>query len=174
MKELKWYAVYTRPKWEKKVAEQLTRKKINNYCPLNKVQQQWSDRGKMLYEPLFASYVFVQLVDKDSASVLQATGVVNFVYWLGSPVIIRDEEIDAIRSFVSEYSNITTEKKLVNLNGEVTFINGPLISRKGNVLEVRNSTVKVLLPSLGHMLIAETRKDSIEMPSYIGESKLRI
>ena len=35
----KWYAVYTRPRWEKKVAEILTRRKIENYCPINKVSE---------------------------------------------------------------------------------------------------------------------------------------
>ena len=51
--EKKWYAVYTRPKWEKKVAELLSRKRIENYCPLNKSIKQWSDRKKTIFEPLF-------------------------------------------------------------------------------------------------------------------------
>ena len=54
-----WYAVYTRPRWEKKVASLLTKKKIENFCPLNKVVRQWADRKKTVYEPLFTSYVFV-------------------------------------------------------------------------------------------------------------------
>lgn len=174
MKELKWYAVYTRPKWEKRVTEQLRKKRIDNYCPLNKVQRQWSDRGKLYHELLFTSYVFVHLNEKDRASVLQVDGVINFVYWLGSPAIIRDEEIDAIKGFVSEYSNITVEKKQVSVNDEVKVINGPLISKKGNVLEVLNSTVKVVLPSLGHILTAETRKDNTEIPAYLEELKLRV
>jgi hypothetical protein len=53
--ETKWYAVYTRPRWEKKVAEILTDKKIENYCPLNKVVRQWSDRKKIVHEPLFTT-----------------------------------------------------------------------------------------------------------------------
>jgi len=55
----KWYAVYTRPRWEKKVSELVTKKKLTTYCPLNRVVKQWSDRKKVIFEPLFTSYVFV-------------------------------------------------------------------------------------------------------------------
>ncbi len=173
MNESKWFAVYTQPRWEKKVAEHLTKRKINNYCPLNKVQRQWSDRKKLVLEPLFNSYVFVYLNEKELMNVLPTPGVINFVYWLGRPAIIRDEEIDTIRLFLSEYQNVTLEKKSVNLNDEVRVISGPLMFRKGNVLEVRNNTVKVALPSLGHTLVAEVRKDNVENTSYIEESRLQ-
>ncbi|MGN6401535.1 MAG: transcription termination/antitermination NusG family protein, partial [Flavisolibacter sp.] len=29
----KWYAIYTRPRWEKKVNSLLVQKKIESYCP---------------------------------------------------------------------------------------------------------------------------------------------
>jgi len=174
MNESKWFAVYTRPRWEKRVSELLTRRQINNYCPLNRIQKQWSDRKKLVYEPLFTSYVFVHLNDKERMPVLKTAGVINFIYWLGRPAVIRDEEINTIRFFLSEYQNVTLEKKPVNLNDEVRIIGGPLMLRKGNVLEVRNNTVKVTLPSLGHSLIAEVRKDNIENLTYTEESGLII
>jgi transcription antitermination factor NusG len=174
MKELKWYAVYTRPKWEKKVTELLTKKKITNYCPLNRTQQQWSDGRKTLYKPLFTSYVFVRLSEKDCESVLQTTGVINFVHWLNRPAIIHDEEIDTIKLFLKEYTNVTLEKNPVSLNDKVKVISGPLMLRKGNVLEVRNNTLKVMLSSLGHTLVAEVRKNSIETAAFTEESKLRV
>jgi len=43
---VKWHAVYTKPCWEKKVANLLELKKIEHYCPLQKVYRQWSDRKK--------------------------------------------------------------------------------------------------------------------------------
>ncbi|MEO6221006.1 MAG: transcription termination/antitermination NusG family protein, partial [Ginsengibacter sp.] len=51
--EKTWYVVYTRPRWEKKIAENLLRLGIEHYCPLNKVTRQWSDRKKKVLEPLF-------------------------------------------------------------------------------------------------------------------------
>ncbi|MEY4660481.1 MAG: hypothetical protein RLZZ42_433, partial [Bacteroidota bacterium] len=57
----KWFAVYTRSRCEKKVAQMLTKRGIVNYCPLNKKLRQWSDRKKYIFEPLFPSYVFVYI-----------------------------------------------------------------------------------------------------------------
>ena len=57
----KWFVVYTIPRWEKKVALLLQQKGIEHYCPLNKVTRQWSDRRKIVVEPLFKGYVFVKV-----------------------------------------------------------------------------------------------------------------
>lgn len=165
----KWYAVYTKPRWEKKVAEILTRKHIENYCPLNKVQRQWSDRKKIVMEPLFQSYVFVKISPDLSSVVRETSGVLNFVYWLQKPAVIRDEEIDVIKRFMNEYHNIQLERATVNLNDKVRIIGGPLMMREGNVLEVKHRTVKVLLPSLGYTLVAEIQKMNLERVSEFTE-----
>jgi transcription antitermination factor NusG len=157
----KWYAVYTRPKWEKKVSQLLSARKIEAYCPLNKVQKQWSDRKKLLEEPLFTSYVFVHVSLNEHSMIKQADGVINFVHWLGSPAIIRDEEIDTIRKFLGEYNNVKLEKAEVNLNDRIRIADGPLEGKEGDVIEIKNRTVKVYLPSLGYRLIAEIEKTNI-------------
>ena len=92
----KWYAVYTRPRWEKKVADLLVKKHIESYCPLNKIVRQWADRKKLVLEPLFTSYVFVHTTPQEQLAIKQTDGILNFVYWLGQPAVIRDEEIDAV------------------------------------------------------------------------------
>jgi transcription antitermination factor NusG len=157
-----WYALYTRPRWEKKVAELLEKKKVEVYCPLNKVQKQWADRKKTVYEPLFTSYVFVFVSPEEHLKIKQTDGVVNFVYWLNKPAEIRQEEIDTIRRFLNEYENVMLEKMMVNVNDPVRIINGPLMMWEGNVIEVRTNTVKITLPSLGQTLVAEIRKENIE------------
>lgn len=157
-----WYALYTRPRWEKKVADQLEKKKVEVYCPLNKVERQWADRRKVVMEPLFASYVFVYITEQEALTVKQTEGVVNFVFWLNKPAVIRNEEIDTIKKFLNEYDYVTVEKAQVNLNDRVRIINGPLMMWEGQVVEIRTNTVKITLPSLGQTLIAEIRKEHIE------------
>ena len=76
----KWYAVYTRPRWEKKVHQRFSEKGWESYCPLNKVEKQWSDRIKVVEEPLFKSYVFIRLQEEEASAVRMVNGVVNFVY----------------------------------------------------------------------------------------------
>ncbi len=174
MKEAKWLAVYTRPKWEKKVTELLTKKQIKAYCPLNKDFREWGDKRKTVIDPLFNSYVFVYLTEKEYLKVIQTRGVISFVYWLGKPAIISNEEIDAIKRFLDEYTEIKLKKTYVRPNDQVKIINNPLILRKGNVLEVRNNTVEVILPSLGQVLVADARKESIENNTYGEDVKVRI
>ena len=94
---MNWYVVYTKPKWEKKVAEKLTQIGIECYCPIITQVKQWSDRKKKIEVPLFNSYVFVQLQEGDRNSVFQIAGVVRYLFWLGKPAIVRDEEIKSIK-----------------------------------------------------------------------------
>ena len=162
-----WYVVYTKPRWEKKVAKQLGNKKIEHYCPLNRVQRQWSDRKKIILEPLFTSYVFVRIDETDMLSVRQADGVMNFVYWLKKPAVIREEEINVIKRFLSDYENVQIERAPVNVNDSIKIIEGPFMERQGNVVEIRKKTVKVSLPNLGYTIIAEVQKSNIEIiPIY--------
>jgi transcription antitermination factor NusG len=160
-----WYAVYTKPLWEKKVAKLLGRKKIESYCPLSKAQRQWSDRKKIIETPLFTSYVFVNISETDMISVRQTDGILNFVHWLKKPAVIRNEEINIIKRFLNEYRSLTLEKTSVNLNDRVRIVGGPLMEREGSVLEIKHKTVKVLLPSLGYTLVAEIEKSNVEILS---------
>jgi transcription antitermination factor NusG len=170
----KWYALYTRPRWEKKVADLLEKKKVEVYCPLNKVQKQWADRKKIILEPLFTSYVFVHVTEQEHISIKQTDGVVNFVYWLNKPAVIRHEEIDTIKKFINEYDYVSVEKTQVNLNDRVRIINGPLMMWEGNVVEIRTNTVKITLPSLGRTLVAEIRKGNLETISPLQEPQLKV
>lgn len=164
-----WYALYVRPRWEKKVADLLTKKKIEAYCPLNKVCRQWADRKKVLLEPLFTSYVFVYITEKEHLSIKQTDGVINFVYWLNKPAVIRAEEIDTIKKFIGEYDYVNIEKTEINLQDKVRIINGPLMMWEGNVVEIRTSNVKIILPSLGYTLIAEISNGNLEKVRPIKE-----
>ena len=169
-----WYAVYTKAHWEKKVADLLTRKQLENYCPVLKVQKKWADRKKTILEPLFSSYVFVRLCDSEFVSVLQTDGILKFVHWLGKPAVIRNEEIVAIQEFLAEHPRVTLERIQVNVNDNVRIISGPLKSMQGEIQEIKKSTVKVYLPSLGYMLMAEIEKSNIEIirnPFHIKKKK---
>lgn len=162
-KKKQWYAVYTRPRWEKKVSDLLTKKKIDNYCPLNRVVRQWADRKKIVFEPLFTSYVFVYATPAEHLAIKQTDGILNFVYWLGQPAVIRDEEIDAIRQFLADYQDVQLEKTGVNVNDHVRISSGPLMWREGNVMEVKSKTVRVVLPSLGYAMVAEVEKSNVTL-----------
>ncbi len=161
-KNKQWSIIYTRPGCEKKLTALLVKKRIEAYCPLNRIQRQWMDRKRIITEPLFSSYVFVKvpLTDHDHANIKQTEGFVNFVYWLNKPAIIWDEEINTIKKFLIEYDHVSIEKSEVLPNDIVRILNGPLVLWEGKVVEVRTNTIKILLPSLGYSLVAEIRKDN--------------
>ena len=163
MSEKKWHAVYTRVRWEKKVAELLSKKHIENYCPLNKVERQWADRKKVILKPLFTSYVFVKLSPIEHVNTIQTDGIINFVYWLGKPAIIRDLEIETIQRFLEDHTNVVLEKTTVNVNDHVRVVSGPLIEQEGQVIEIKTKTIKIILPTLGWMMSAEVERSKVEV-----------
>lgn len=174
MNQERWFAVYTRPRWEKKVTDQLKRKKIEFYCPQNRISSRWNDRKKNVSEPLFSSFVFVYLSEEEQKTAMQVNGVVNFVYWLNKPVVVPNEEIDTIKKFLFEYSNVKVERTSVSQLENVRIIDGPVITRKGNLLEVKNTTVKAILPSLGQVLLADVRGNAETVSTYSDETVLSV
>ncbi|MCW1734234.1 UpxY family transcription antiterminator [Anaerorudis cellulosivorans] len=96
-KALKWYALYTRSRFEKKAAERLTEQGIEAYVPLQRVMRQWSDRRKLVLEPAIRSYVFVRINHLHYYNVLNTPGIVRYVFFDGKPAVVRDEEIDTLK-----------------------------------------------------------------------------
>ncbi|MDE3124701.1 MAG: UpxY family transcription antiterminator [Bacteroidota bacterium] len=163
--EKKWYALYTRAKWEKKVVALLDKKNITNYCPLNRVHKQWSDRKKVMYEPLFRSYVFVYITEKEKLTTRDTDGVLHFVMHEGKPAVIREEEITLIQSFLEQYNNVMVENDRIQCNDTIRIVEGPLKKYQGKVLEVYKRTIKVILPSIGYAMIAEVEVQHVEKVS---------
>ena len=162
--KLNWYAVYTKPRWEKKVAKLLDEKGIENYCPLNKVVKQWSDRKKVVMEPIFKSYVFVRVEDKDKFELKNISGILNFVYWLGKPAIVRDQDIDTIRKFLNEFGEVTvSEIDQFKVNARVRVKQGIMMNYQGLLVEVMGNKAKVRIESMGIYLFAQFDKKNLEL-----------
>jgi transcription antitermination factor NusG len=157
----KWLAIYTRPRWEKKVNMLLNEKGVESYCPLNKVRRKWSDRVKLVEEPLFKSYVFVKVSDEERKTVRMTPGAINFVYWEGKPAVIREKEIIAIRRFLNEYENVELQQLDLKVNQRVRVTNGTLMDQEGKILDVRHKIAKVAIDSLGYILIAHIDRSKL-------------
>lgn len=156
-----WYAVYTKPQSEKKVAALFAKKKIEAFIPTVYVKTKTFRKHKFVFEPLFKSIVFVHATQEDTLTLKETNGVINLLYWLGKPAIIAASEITAIREFTENYRNIRLEPASVNCEEEVNNLNGSSISIEGKLYAVKNKTVRVKLPSLGYCLIAELEEESI-------------
>ena len=147
-----WYVLYTKPKWEKKVAEQLTKNGIECYCPTIIKVRQWSDRKKKVEVPLFNSYVFVQLPEADRNIVFNSPGVVRYLFWLGKPAIVRSDEIDVIKKWLNTGFDADISVAKYKVGDTVEVESGPFLSQKAIVQEVNNTNYILVLESLGCVL----------------------
>ena len=132
----------------------LIEKGLESYCPLNKVRRKWSDRVKIVEEPLFKSYVFVKVSDNDRTAVRMTNGAINFVYWDGKPAVIKEKEIIAIKRFLNEYENVEAVPADLKINQRVRITNGTFMDQEGKVLDIRHKTARVAIDSLGYILVA--------------------
>ena len=102
-----WYAIHTRYKCERKVTSLLSKKKIENFLPVNRIiKGNNNDSKKVVDELLFNSFVFVKIREEDIQIIKQMNDVINFVHWLGSPAIFNDFEIASINTFLNHHYNL--------------------------------------------------------------------
>lgn len=156
---MNWYVLYTKPKWEKKVAEQLSKNGIECYCPLVIQVRQWSDRKKKVEVPLFNSYIFVQLAEVDRNLVFDSPGVIRYLFWLGQPAVVRDEEIKVIKKWLSNTVDNDVSVTRYKVGDSVEIESGPFLSQKAIVQQVNSNNYILVLESLGCVLKMKINKE---------------
>ncbi|MGL2994172.1 UpxY family transcription antiterminator [Flavobacterium sp. TSSA_36] len=149
---MNWYVLYTKPKWEKKIADKLNAIGITAYCPLVIKERQWSDRKKKVEVPLFHSYVFVQLEEKSRNAVFAVTGVVRYLFWLGKPAIVKDHEIECIQHWLSDPNGFELEVTSWQPGDRVVLEHGVFKDQVAVVQEVKSHGYVVVLEAMGCVL----------------------
>jgi transcription antitermination factor NusG len=152
-----WHVIYTKPKNEKKVADRLQQIGVDVYCPLVTVVKQWSDRKKKVQMPLFNSYVFVNISEKEREIVFQVPGVVRYLFWLGKPAVVREEEIAALQEGLRE-TIVSYEVRGIKVGDIVPIPNGPFHGKEGIVKQINKNSLQLVLTELG-VLITLNRED---------------
>lgn len=150
-----WFAVYTKPRWEKKVAASLKAKGLMAYCPFQKTLRQWSDRKKWVELPLLPSYVFVCVTPEEEEKVRRVDGVINFVYWLGKKATIPETEIKALQDFVASHTNIEIQRLNYAPGDLVSFEDGIFKGQEAVVLAVKEKRIELVLKELGMKLVVK-------------------
>jgi transcription antitermination factor NusG len=135
----------------------LIRKGVESWCPLQKIERQWSDRKKIIEDPLFKSYVFVHINNGERAEVLRTDGVLNFVHYLGKPAVIKDEEINLIKKYLAEkdVSILIISQEGFKEETKIKVNHGVFMGNEGTVLRGGKKKVYVKLESLGQVMVVE-------------------
>ena len=136
----RWYAIRTRSRHEKVVANELARRDIQVFLPLTTSTRQWSDRRTEVELPLFPGYAFVRVAyfSGERVRVLQANGVVGFVGQSPSGVFIPDEQIEGIKTLlgrkvaVTEHPFLQVGQRIRVRGGALNGVEGILMAMNGS------------------------------------------
>ena len=158
-----WYAVYTRPRFEKLVAQRLQEQGIEAYLPLIKTMRQWSDRKKMVEVPLFSSYVFVHIERRHYDQVLQIHGAVKYITFEGKAATIPTDQINNLKIIVNSNEKVETHWDTRRKGDKVIVNAGSLKGLKGELItEGDRKKVLVRIDSIDQNLTVEVHSSLIE------------
>ena len=138
-----WYAAYTRPNHEKKVAEQLDLRNIEQLLPLYSSMRQWKDRRVRLMRPLFPGYVFLRISLQKRLQVLEVPGIASLVGFGSRPVCMSEEDIRFLRCCMMHEGNVEPYPDPA-VGSRVRVKGGPLTGLKGVVVRLKNRAGRVV------------------------------
>ena len=128
-----WYALYTCPRHEKCVAQQIEQRRIDCFLPLYRSVRRWKDRRKELELALFPGYVFVRLAAEDRLRVLQLPSAVRLVSFNGQPAPLPEAEIEALRQRLASGARIEPHPYLC-VGRQVRVFAGPMQGLEGIIV----------------------------------------
>jgi len=132
----RWYAIYTRSRYEKKVSIEFEERGLEHFLPLMPQLRNWKDRKKIVNMPIFPGYVFVNIKLSEKIHVLRANGVVRFIEFNGSPSPIPDAQIEDVRQLL-KYPDRVETASYFNCGDPVEITVGPFSGIKGKIIHSR-------------------------------------
>ena len=148
-----WYALYTKPRSEKKVLDRLLEQGIEAYLPLQKRLRQWKDRKKWVEVPLISSYIFVKIEQKEYIKVLNTVGALRFIFFLGKAAIIPEWQINSLKQLLESEEGIEISTENFKKGNRVRVISGALIGMEGELVSIkRHKKVIVRIDQVGYSI----------------------
>ncbi|WP_188758128.1 UpxY family transcription antiterminator [Edaphobacter acidisoli] len=149
----RWYAVYTRPRHEKAVADGLRSKSIEVFLPTVVTESRWKDRIVRIESPLFPGYVFTRIHLGERGKVLRVFGVVRMLSSHGAPASIDDAELESVRLCVEH--GVRLEVGPFLKVGQRVRVRAGLLEGVEGVIARRKDSRSLIVPvSLIHQSVA--------------------
>lgn len=159
----RWYPVYTHSRAEKKAYEELNRKAILAYLPLKKTVKQWSDRKKIVEEPLIKSYLFAYISAKEYAEVLMTNGIARFIYFSGKIASIPDQQINELKLLLATDADLEVIDYDIKPGERVLIKAGPFKGVIAELVSVQNKQRIILrLQNMGYSININTSVAFVE------------
>ena len=160
----KWFAVYVKSRSEKKVFKLLGDIDIEVFLPLITRVKQWSDRRKKVEEPLFRSYLFVNISLSNYYNVLQVPGVLKFISFENKPVPVPENQIAAIKHYINDIDMHDITNYDVFKEGELVRIKtGQMKDLVGRFVKIKGKhRIIIDIESVGQSLPINVPRSSVE------------
>ncbi|NVN93816.1 MAG: UpxY family transcription antiterminator [Bacteroidetes bacterium] len=163
-----WYALYTFPRFEKKVYSRLIERRIEAYLPLQKKLRQWKDRKKWIEEPLIRSYVFVKASELEYYDILNIEGAVRYISFSGKAAAIPEWQIEAMQKLMETDHEITISSKKFNPGCAIRIMSGILAGFDGELITyMGKKRVVIRINQIGHSLVVTLPLSDLEMKDAV-------
>ena len=157
-----WYAVYTKPHFERKIFQALDRSNFHVFLPLIKEKRVWSDRIKTVKVPLLPNYLFVKIHEHETKSIFDFPGVVRYVSSEGKPSVIKEKDIEYLEKIVNNGFK-ARNTCILDVGEEVRITRGPLVGCEGRLLKKLGKTRIVLqISAIPRAISVEVQASDIE------------
>lgn len=166
--EKAWYALYTRPRSEKKLSSFLTSRGVDHFLPIIRLRKKWSDRIKWTEKAVFDSYIFVNInFIQDAKSILRSPHAVRFVEFGGEPAEINHKDMELMQISIKHFAENAIVRDAADfLPGQVIKISvGPFAGKEALIRQIQGKThVIVNFPALNKTLEVEIPVSHLESP----------
>jgi len=159
----KWYPVYTRSRAEKKAYDELLKKDIKCYLPFKKTLKQWSDRKKIVEEPLIKSYLFVYISAREYAEVLMTNGIARFLYFSGNVASMPEQQIENLKLLLATDAELEVLEYDIKAGEQVIIKAGPFKGMLAEIVALHNKRRLILrLENMGVAIEINTSMAFVE------------
>ena len=136
--EKNWFAVYTKPKTEKKVYGRILESGIEAYIPLITTIKIWSDRKKKVTSPLISCIIFIRIEEIKLNEIYKIQGITCVLKYLKKPAKIKDVEIENLRILLNDSENISIlDSNSIEKGETVRVIKGPFLGLIAECIETK-------------------------------------
>jgi transcription antitermination factor NusG len=159
---LSWYALHTRSRHEKRVAERLSSQALETFLPVHRSRNTWKNGVHADVDlPLFPCYLFARASIHERVRLLQHPGVLGFAASSSRPTVIPDEEISVLR--IATESLRAEPHPYLNSGDAVRIVAGPLAGMEG-ILTRRKREYRVVLSidAIMRSIVVEVSEFDIE------------
>lgn len=159
----KWYAIYTKSRFEKKLHLALQKSGFQTFLPLVKQKRAWSDRIKTVEVPLLPSYLFVKTTQSQFAQIYYHNGFVRFVTFERQPCVIKEKEIQLLERIIRNELPVQQSTHF-GVGDSVRIIRGPLRGWEGRVACKKNkSRIVFVIGGIGQAISVEVMAGDVEV-----------